>query len=529
MISLLFLSVFPILFLFNQNRKELYLNQTFGPIVFSLAVFFVLYRLLRIFLNSRQKSLLLVNLAIVIFYSFGHIQNYLNRYNVVSQNGFFQQGWVLLLVINIAYSLLFFLLAKKPLNLAKINGFFSLLSLVLFLNIAIQLILNLKSIKLYPVTKPADKTDYAFNKTYDKNYPDIYYIIPDRYINNQIAKKYYHFDNGKFTNFLKDRGFFVSEGSFANYPKTWLSMASTLNLTYLDEFAARYGRDYKDWKPAFDLVENNLVQKSLKSKGYQFIYLGGWWGPTQQNRNADENFNLYGKSDDFIRQLVTTTAILPLTNTMLARYFPAIASGDQMKRENIKYQFAKLAQIAQSRSNRPRFILAHLFIPHYPYVFDKNCNNQKDLNGKEEKAQYLSQLQCTNIFLTKAIDQILLASKTKPIIILQSDEGPFKYDEFNRSGEGVDWRKVSSQAITTHMMIFNAYYFPSSSSSEDKITDPSQQLYPGISPVNSFRVVFNRYFGQSYPLLPDKAYFIPHLDRSYDYYEVTDKLKSFPL
>ena len=48
------------------------------------------------------------------------------------------------------------------------------------------------------------------------------------------------------------------------------------------------------------------------------------------------------------------------------------------------------------------------------------------------------------------------------------------------------------------MKIFNAYYLPS--------VDKSK-LYPTISPVNSFRLVFNEYFGGNYDLLPDKSYY----------------------
>jgi len=33
-------------------------------------------------------------------------------------------------------------------------------------------------------------------------------------------------------------------------------------------------------------------------------------------------------------------------------------------------------------------------------------------------------------------------------------------------------------------------------------------LYPSISPVNSFWVIFNRYFGQDLELLPDRSYFM---------------------
>ena len=43
--------------------------------------------------------------------------------------------------------------------------------------------------------------------------------------------------------------------------------------------------------------------------------------------------------------------------------------------------------------------------------------------------------------------------------------------------------------------ILNAYYLPG---------DGSKKLYPSISPVNTFRVVFSHYFGADLDLLPDR-------------------------
>jgi hypothetical protein len=53
-----------------------------------------------------------------------------------------------------------------------------------------------------------------------------------------------------------------------------------------------------------------------------------------------------------------------------------------------------------------------------------------------------------------------------------------------------------------HMPILNAYYLPGA--------DPSA-LYANISPVNTFRVIFNQYFGGHYPMLADVSYFSSYL------------------
>lgn len=48
------------------------------------------------------------------------------------------------------------------------------------------------------------------------------------------------------------------------------------------------------------------------------------------------------------------------------------------------------------------------------------------------------------------------------------------------------------------MAILNAYYLPGA--------DPAS-LYAAISPVNTFRVIFNQYFGGNYPMLEDVSYY----------------------
>ena len=70
------------------------------------------------------------------------------------------------------------------------------------------------------------------------------------------------------------------------------------------------------------------------------------------------------------------------------------------------------------------------------------------------------------------------------IIIIQGDHGPWLQSKAKR------------------MQILNAYYLPGH----------NDQLYPTITPVNSFRLVFNHYFGATYPLLPDQSYFSTYDD-----------------
>ena len=66
------------------------------------------------------------------------------------------------------------------------------------------------------------------------------------------------------------------------------------------------------------------------------------------------------------------------------------------------------------------------------------------------------------------------------------------------------------------MSILNAYYFPGRNYGG---------LYERISPVNSFRVVLNTFFGAGLDLLPDKNFFSTWSD-PYTFIDVSDAVRS---
>jgi len=60
--------------------------------------------------------------------------------------------------------------------------------------------------------------------------PDIYYLIVDRYANGKVLKQKFGFDNHEFLDFLRAKGFCVADDSRCNYPKTHMSLASSVNI-----------------------------------------------------------------------------------------------------------------------------------------------------------------------------------------------------------------------------------------------------------------------------------------------------------
>lgn len=139
----------------------------------------------------------------------------------------------------------------------------------------------------------------------------------------------------------------------------------------------------------------------------------------------------------------------------------------------------------------PTFTFVHMTIPHTPFIFRADGSYTLDrryfsgayvspISNELFTDGYINQVQFVNTKLVDAVTEILANSSTPPIIILQGDHS----------------------AIMEHRLaILNAYYLPGIDQSE---------LYPAISPVNSFRLIFKQVFGLNYEMLEDASYFAPY-------------------
>jgi hypothetical protein len=156
----------------------------------------------------------------------------------------------------------------------------------------------------------------------------------------------------------------------------------------------------------------------------------------------------------------------------------------------------------------PKFVFAHLVIPHHPFVFGPNGEELNSIEAgvpkfEEYKVKYPDQVRYINKRILAIVDLILRTSPKPPIIIIQGDHGP-DFWSVRTSDETIE---EASWDIAAHRMrILNAYYFP----------DNSSGLYESITPVNSFRLVFNKYFGKDYEMLEDVSRF-SHFGKPYDF------------
>ena len=113
------------------------------------------------------------------------------------------------------------------------------------------------------------------------NRPDIYYIILDAYGRHDALGD---FDNSEFLEALEERGFSIALEATSNYRSSMQSLASSLNLEYLDNLGHRTPGSKDD---IAELVKHNALATILKRLGYTYVHLESGWGMTDKSPLAD--------------------------------------------------------------------------------------------------------------------------------------------------------------------------------------------------------------------------------------------------
>jgi YidC/Oxa1 family membrane protein insertase len=493
----LLFSTFPLLSIYFTNIGELYFRQIVSLLILILFSTLILLVIAKAVFRDKNKAVLFGVLMLILFFSFGHIVELFMGSNIVYRE--------LMIKLIGTYMVLFFLISyflyKSKRNLEKIARVFNVLSVCLFSIIVIRIVSYNISINDHELTLNTSndiqvENNDDLNKN-DKQYPDIYYLVLDGYANSGILKDVHNFDNSSFDNALEERGFYLAKDSRSNYLMTFLSLAATLNMDYINYLKDIVGVDSKERSLTSQMISDNKVIKYLKNKGYKTVHFSSGWGVTNISRMSDYNFSKPNRIGEFSTTFLQTTILLPLIDNYAASSFTS----------NVLYTFDNIHKLDNIKE--PKFVFAHIVSPHPPYLFDENgekvpTNIKLDNEWSEaERKLYLGQLKFINKKTMESIDAILNKSSNS-IIILQSDHGT--------SFLGKDWEDPSDEFIQERSKILNAILLNN---------DSKKSLYPGISSVNTFRIVFNSVFNDNFELLGDSTYF-SNYDNPYDFINVTD-------
>jgi hypothetical protein len=483
------LAIFPILAMLAYNIKEVSMSVASRPLVISLSASILLLVLIRLILKRWDKASLVTSFLLVLFFSYGQVYSLLEQHPI----GGFNLGRHRYLVILYAAILVVGLWALifKIKDASKVLYPTNVITLLLLVVPVIQLATFSiqSSLQQRQVTAAATSLDPPL-KPVLQPLPDIYYVVLDSHTRSDALRDDYGLDNSPYLNQLRQMGFYIADCSRSNYSYTQASIVAALNMDYLKNlkpFLAQLNTN-NNWI----LLKQSRVRQLLENAGYKTVAFdtGYEWSRLE---DADIYLSLGSESysmqkiNPFEAMLIKSTALLILTdsqNKLLRQQFQEVNFPYSYHVNSQRFILEQLPLIADDP--RPTFAFVHLLIPHVPFVFNPDGSIVDDplfYNGKlswpgddlHRTIGYTNEVQFIDQQMVQIFTTILSKSKTPPIVVIHGDHGLMGSNRYE---------------------ILNAYYLPG---------DGKTKLYPTISPVNSFRVIFDTYFGEHFGLINDTS------------------------
>ena len=505
-------TIYPVIFVYTYNLEYITAEEFLACLAGASALFVLLLFLGRLVFRDWLKSALataLCSLMITIYVPVDSLAQLLLALSTIEPEWIDTLVWLLLLLISIRG---FIKILRRPSyadsSLPAFLNCFSLLLLLVCLTSPfaneIEDWSNSGAIRSELERKYQQLKGTRSSTT--QNLPDIYYIILDGYGRADVLRDLYGFDNSKFLDFLRSKGFYVAEQSRANYIQTFQSLGSTLNLGYLDDLLRTVKETSVNRQVFQRLLRDNILFRRAQALGYQVSTISTGFDTTGTT-NVDQRL----KSPH-------TNALLGalLTNLKLPGFRREISHRlHRAHYEQIRFGFDQLLKV--ERNGDPRLLFAHILTPHPPFVFDTDGSFRS--SGVDFKLQdgsdygsranyrenYIKQLQFANTQMQAVLEQLISRSSRPLIIIVQGDHGP---------GLELNWNHPRESNLTERFSILNAYYFSAGLPEEVK---------PDIIPANTFRIIANHYWGAELPLLSSRFLF-SSAHRPFLFVDVTGRL-----
>ncbi len=506
----LVIAFYPALSLFAKNITQVALADTIRSFVVSMLIAIFIFALAYVIYRDSLRAAILTTIVLFLLFSYGHIYQLSKSVWIlgfhIGRHRYLLAIWLLVVLFSVLW------LRKPKPSLTSFGKVLNVTSIILIL-IPVFLILSFEwsTVNLDVLEPSTPNTDEQgliadirnTQISESSTLHDVYYIILDMYTRQDVLSEMFGFDNSPFVNRLEQLGFYVASCSQSNYDSTVLSLGSSLNMEY---FQVLLGEDYNERLNPYsfgNIVKNNRVRKYLENLGYDIIALESGFSPTEWGEsdsyrapNKDLMDLAFGSLNPFEAMFLRTTP-----GVLFYGYFDRLPdtlrtgldSAYIQHRERILFALEEI--IAISEEPGPKFVFVHILAPHNPFVFGPNgefirrdtlFTLNADLESDtwdEFSTGYVGQVTYLNKRLLEIVTHILSNSDTAPVIIIQGDHGIPKLED-----------------AVGKVAIFNTYYFPG---------DGDDMLYSNISPVNTFRLLFDEYFGTNYGLLDDISYFVP--------------------
>lgn len=486
--------LFPIYLLFFQNVYQDDLNEVILPSLFIVLILILIFGFCYFLKKNLEKPAIILSIAFILDFTYLPLRGLFSCISLFTTPTIGYPEYIAMLYCVFLILCIYFI-GKTRRRLTYVTRFFNIISISLIL----LTILSAIPLLFVQQTSPSNSDKFtgeivSLNGSLKNCDRDIYYIIVDRYPGSESLQALYQYDNSPFIDNLTERGFTVMNHSRSNYAETVLSLPSSLNMQYLDG-------PLTDERMAKKIEDNNVMQ-FLKSQGYSIVFFRSTYVYTNENRYADIEFNdrFVESRNNFQKRLMQNSFFLRMMNRVsnyLFHYqifYPKTPSINVYTSETLR-SLTTVPELPEKK-----FIFAHIEIPVLINSTDHPQQGTEDTDLEPNvrfttNEKYTRNLEKFNPILLDTVDKIVEKSKVQPIIIIQSDHGVMYRPGIDDSAFVQQWTYLDSTDYIPNNL--NAYYLPDGG---DSI------LYPSITPVNTFRLIFNYYFNTSYEKLDDTTY-----------------------
>jgi hypothetical protein len=325
--------------------------------------------------------------------------------------------------------------------------------------------------------------------------PDIYVLIPDAYPGSLTLERVFAYDNEPFLEQLEARRFVVDRESHANYWFTSLTLASMLDMQHVGDIDgyARIIDGESPYHPGWRIeLANNRTFSLLREHGYKVIATDSGWEELAL-RSAD-SFLDAGHLNDLEVALIRGSFVGDVVDVIVPNFIA------DSHRSLVTDAFESVRAIARSDESSPRFVLAHLPVPHRPFSFRADGSavawaDTDRLHGRSPHAMgvspavytalQLEQVRYVNDQLLMTVDTIMAESHGEAVVIVVSDHGP---------GNHLPGSTGLADLAARYRNLFAAY-------------TPGERPFPsGTSPVSVMSRLLNAYLGTHIPIAPPATY-----------------------
>ncbi|HTS46173.1 MAG TPA: sulfatase-like hydrolase/transferase [Puia sp.] len=504
LIALILLPAFFLLHNYNEIFGFIPMKQMILDAIIIYGILALAYFILRRMKITDQKSCLILLIVSALFLFYVPLNNFLRQ--IVFRN-IFKSFWLLTPVFVILVLIAIRKIIKSDQVSPRLNLFLNVVMICLVATELIGVANNLRKLQvtgnlIYSSKSLSD--NYVPTKMPDSSKPDIYFLVFDEYTNNKTLEKLWHFDNSAITDWLSGKGFYTPANTRANYSFTVYSVSSTFNMNYIDPVRGSDGTVPKYVLQGAESLNDNETFRILKKENYVIDFLA----PFKNSYTSNNLGSFFGYVS--AQKIIGQTLAGKLDSSLKFNFTYGKWSGtkDDEIPKGLKQHFAlvrntvdQIKKSVDSNSNRqPHFVYGHILVPHEPHMFDSSGNFliKKVRENSTSFSTYVPSVKYADSLIREIVEHVTRYNKHNTIIIIEGDHGfrSFFVDE--------NWFVRTPDSLKNYFLPnFYAIYFPDKNYS---------RLYDHISPVNTFRIVFDQFFMQNFPILKDSGTVVKDTD-----------------